>query len=126
MTVKKIAGFEPFGLTVDGKTVEFGFATEDASKITLQCDHELLGQAIIYLQTIAKEALTRRLAVDPLAEDAEGRESESNLVHRIDFVADAAGRSATVLCTRQTGITSDLQLSPEMIEKLLGALPEVH
>jgi hypothetical protein len=91
----------------------------------LQCSYQTLGQAINYLQDIASKAQQLRIKTDPLAEGAEGQETKSNLVVQMQFEADAAGREATLRCTTQIGVANNLQLSPEMIERLLGALPEL-
>jgi hypothetical protein len=122
---KRITGLEQFAIDVDGRHVIFGFSVENNPRVLLQCSYETLGQIVNYLQHAASEAQQRRLRVDPLAEGAEGRETRSNLVVQMQFVADAQGRSAIVQCTTQTGITTDLQLSPEMIEGLLQKLPQL-
>src|SRR5262245_24716242 len=116
---KRITGLEGFAIDLDGRHIIFGFSVENSPRVMLQCSYETLGQIVNYLQHAASEAQQRRLRIDPLAEGAEGRETRSNLVAQMHFEADALGRSAIVQCTTQMGITTDLRLTPSMIEGLL-------
>ncbi len=119
---KEVEGLENYGVDENGDYVFFGFKT-NSGPVHLSTNHLALGQAIMYLQTVAKEALQRRIKVSPTAGELEVRETQANFVKQLDFEVDATGQSAALLYTTQDGIRSELQIPFDLIEGLHTHLP---
>jgi hypothetical protein len=120
---KNITGCEPFGVDDHGRDVFFGFGLENAPRAVLHCNHLTLGKAIGYLQTVAAEALRRRLKANPLSADIEAQETQANPIVRMGFDMGMAGQSARLMWTTPSGIGGALQLSYDLIDKMYQELP---
>jgi len=120
---KNITSCEPFGVDDHGLDVFFGFSLENAPRAVLHCNHLTLGKAIGYLQTVAAEALRRRLMANPLTADIEAQGTQANPIVRMGFDVDMAGQSARLMWTTPSGTGSALQLSYDLIDKMYEELP---
>jgi hypothetical protein len=120
---KNITGCEPFGVNDHGLDMFFGFSLENAPRAVFHCNHPTLGKAILYLQTVAREAQRRRFKTNPLTADIEAQGTQANPIVRIGFDVDMAGQSARLMWTTPSGIDSALQLSYDLIDKMYQELP---
>jgi hypothetical protein len=117
-----LTGFESYGVDQKGFYVFFGFQLKDTAPAVLHCNYKQLGQCIIYLQEIAKEAFQRR---DPASAQQGVPETTSNFVRHLDFDVDATGDSALLLCTTQDGLRTELQIPYDILQSMKTHLPVV-
>ena len=122
---KDLVGYEPYGVDDNGLHVHFGFKVGHGKPVVLHCNHLMLGQIILYLQAVAKEAFQRRAQRNPHAADKEVRETQSNLVRQIGFDIDVTGQSVAILCTTQDGLPIELQMPLDLIDRMHTQLPSL-
>jgi hypothetical protein len=115
---------EPYGIDANGNYVFFGFSFEGDGRCILSANYLQLGNAIVYLQGIAREAEQRRLKADSTAGDREARQRSSNPVRIVDIVPDLTGDTAMMACTTLTGTRIEAQLPLDLLEGLHKNLPQ--
>jgi len=115
---RNLAGYEAYGVDENGLYVHFGFKFADGGAAVIHCDHLMLGQTVLYLQAVAKEAQQRRLIAQPGTEDLEAQGRPYNPVVTVDFDVDVTGQSIAMLCATQDGVQNELQMPFDLVEKM--------
>lgn len=122
---KLIDGLTGYGVDENGDWVFFGFKDDNGKASNFYCDRYRLGATIGYLTAIAREAQQRRLTLDPYAGNREAQGKQSNPVLNLDFEPSVDGTSAILIATTSTGITEEIQLPIDLLEKMIAQLPSL-